>query len=1141
VGFCPLLTCGEGWRGAWVPANVSASVKSSTYPSRSSILNSVSGLFEDTPSVEPCRSLGQAARLLKAGLVALTLFVITFTTAGRISGQAVDPDQLQGLSYRFIGPDGNRIISVMGEPGNPLVMYAGAASGGLFKTEDGGVRWRPIFDDQEASSVSALAMAPSDANQVWVGTGETFLIRPAHAMGDGIYKSVDAGATWERMGLGDSGRIGRIRVHPTNPDIVYACALGHTYGPQATRGVYRTEDGGESWDLILHVSEESGCIDLAIDPTNPRFLYAAIWDIHINTWGLNSGGPDSGVWRTIDGGDEWERVSSVGRGLPANNDQTIGKIALEVARSDPGRVYVLTEEESPRLYRSDDYGRSWSHVSTNHTMNERAPYYTRIAVDPENADKLYFISVRYSVSVDGGKTLVSNPGNGGGDTHDIWIDPTDPDRIMVGDDVGNTNVSMDGRTFRNIRLPVAQMYHVAVDDEIPYNVYGNRQDGYSYRGPSNSRTGSIPLGLWQDVGGCESGFSQPRPDDANVVWSGCYDGGLEVYDHRNKQVRNVRVWPEAGYGWAPADMRYRWHWNFPIHISPHDSDVVYVGSQYVHRTSDGGHSWREISPDLTLNLKDHQQSSGGVAIDNLMTYDGSLIFAIAESSHEPGTIWVGTNDGQVQLTRDDGTTWSNVTENIPDLPPWGTVGNIEVSRFDEETAYISVDLHQMGNFDPWIYKTSDLGESWTRISDGIPQSPHSFVHVVREDPKRPGMLFAGTDNSLWVTLDDGANWSKLRLNMPPAPVYWLTIQERFDDLVVATYGRGFYILDDIGSLRGLDEETTATNTLFDVRDAYRWQEVQGVKTESSLSTGRDPQYGASIDYFVAGDGDDGGRVSIQIEDGAGEVVRTLNGPGGVGLNRVYWDLRHPAPDLPRFYTKPPGRDWVPLEQGGDRVVYVWDIDLIRGQRGPLAVPGSYTVRATIGGEEFTKPLVVLKDPYSTGTLGMIEEQVAFSLGMRDQITDITSVIERMEHTRVQLGAAQAALARDAEAAEVWAELERLTAVATELEGALVDVNLTGAREDSFRNPMRLYGRFSALASDVDWKGSDFVPTTQQREVHQVLTDRLEGAKQAIQKFLDGELAQLNNRLRALGRPAIVSDDFGADLEDGLRDRRESPA
>ena len=572
-------------------------------------------------------------------------------------------------------------------------------------------------------------------------------------------------------------------------------------------------------------------------------------------------------------------------------------------------------------------------------------------------------------------------------------------------------------------------------------------------------------------------------------------------------------------------MRYRWHWNFPINISPHDSDVVYVGSQYVHRTETAGDSWTEISPDLTLNLKDHQQSSGGVAFDNLMTYDGSLIFAIAESPLTQGTIWVGTNDGQVQLTRDEGESWNNVTENIPDMPTWRTISNVEPSRFDAATAYISVDLHQMGDFDPWIYKTDDYGESWSKISDGIPSSPHSFVHVVREDTKRPGMLFAGTDNSVWMTIDDGAHWTKLRLNMPPAPVYWLVVQERFDDLVIATYGRGFYILDGIGSLRGLDEETLASNTLFDIRPAYRWQETQGIKTEGSMSTRSGPQYGADINYFVAGQS--GGRVRIRIEDASGEVVRELAGPTQPGINRVYWDLRHPAPSLPRFQTKPPGRDWVPLEQGADRVVYVWDIDFIRGHRGPLAVPGTYTVTVTLDDEEFSRPLEVLGDPYSTGSLSDIQEQVTFSLQMRDQISNITSVIGRMEYTRVQLCAAASALENDADAQAVLAEVRRLTTVATELEGRLVDINLTGAREDSFRNPMKLYGRFSALASDVDWKGSDFVPTQQQREVHQVLTDRFEEAKQAIQEFLDGELNRLNDQLRSLGRPAIVSDGDGA--------------
>ena len=429
-------------------------------------------------------------------------------------GQVVTEEQYAGLRYRFIGPEGNRAIAVIGEPGNPLSIYVGAASGGLWRTRDGGVNWTPVFDDESASSVSALAMAPSDPNVIWAGTGETFVIRPAHAMGDGIYRSTDGGDSWDRKGLEATGRIGRIEIDPRNPDVVFACALGHTYGPQPERGVYRTTDGGDSWELVLHVSEDAGCIDLAMDHHNPRILFASFWDVQIDTWGLDSGGPDSGVWRSRDGGDSWERLSAVGRGLPSPNDSTIGKVAVEVAPSNPDRVYVLTEESSPGFYRSDDGGDSWQLVLRNHTINERAPYYTRFGVDPDDENRIYFASVRFSMSVDGGESLVDNPPRGGGDTHDVWIDPGNSHRVMVADDGGLTISMNRGRTFQRVVLPIAQMYHVWTDNEIPYNVYGNRQDGWSYRGPSNSRAGAIPLGLWPGWADARAGSAFPTPPTA---------------------------------------------------------------------------------------------------------------------------------------------------------------------------------------------------------------------------------------------------------------------------------------------------------------------------------------------------------------------------------------------------------------------------------------------------------------------------------------------------------------------------------------------------------------------------------------------------------------------------------------------------
>ena len=1065
-----------------------------------------------------------AALHRRLALLAALLPAPPAATAQAPAAGQIAPEDYSALRYRFIGPDGNRAIAVVGEPGNPLSIYVGAASGGLWRTRDGGVNWTPVFDDQSASSVSALAMAPSDPNVIWAGTGETFVIRPAHAMGDGIYRSTDGGDTWEKKGLDATGRIGRIEIDPRDPDVVFACALGHAYGPQPERGVYRTTDGGESWELVLHVSEDAGCIDLAMDHGNPRILFASFWDVQIDTWGLDSGGPDSGVWRSKDGGATWERLSHRDRGLPSPDSAMIGKVAVEVAPSNSGRVYVLTEESSPGFYRSDDGGDSWELVLRNHTINERAPYYTRFGVDPVDENRVYFASVRFSMSVDGGRSLVENPPRGGGDTHDVWIDPTNADRVMVADDGGLTISMNRGRTFQRVVLPIAQMYHVWVDDEVPYNVYGNRQDGWSYRGPSNSRGGAIPLGMWHGVGGCESGFGIPDPTDSNIVWSGCYDGGLERYDHRTKQVRSVRVWPEAAYGWAPAELKFRWHWTFPIHISPHDNNTVYVGSQHVHRTTDGGHSWDLISPDLTTNDKSRQQSSGGVAIDNLMTFDGSTLYALAESPLEPGLIWAGSNDGQLHLTRDGGASWTNLTENVAGLPPWGTIANVEPSRWDAAAAYMAVDLHQLADFDPYIYRTKDYGESWERVSDGIPPSPHSFVHVVREDYERPGMLYAGTDNSVYFSLDDGDSWLPLRNNMPPAPVYWLTTQERFDDLVVGTYGRGFYVMDDVSPLRALDRVSAVEEpALLPTRPAYRFAPVQGIKAERSHVTGRNPPYGADIDFWAPAAGEDGRRAAIRILGPQGDTIRALSVDAQPGINRTWWDLRYEPTQRAKIRTAPPGLPWVPLGPEGWRPLRSWDLDLDRGQLGPRVVPGAYQVELELDGVVLTTPLQVVKDPHSEGTLADIRRQVGLSLVVRDEINEVVEMINRIEWARSQLEDLAEMLGDDPTAAELLAEAKRLEETAVDVESNLFDIYLTGAREDAFRNPMKLYGRLSALAQDVGWSSADFPPTVPQQEVHEVLQQRLEDTRARFEELFGEDAEALNRMLRERRLPVIVSE------------------
>ncbi|MCH2449789.1 MAG: glycosyl hydrolase [Gracilimonas sp.] len=1022
--------------------------------------------------------------------------------------QIAQPGQYDQLKYRHIGPDGNRTIAVIGVPGDPSTILVGAASGGIWKTTDYGTNWKPVFESQSASSVSALGVSQSAPNEMWAGTGETFLIRPAHAMGDGIYKSTDYGDNWQKMGLDKTGRIGQVRVNPQDSDIVYACALGHSFGPQKERGVYRTIDGGENWELVLHVNEDTGCADMDIDPNDPNTVFAAFWQLQIDTWKLNSGGPHSGVYRSKDGGDTWEKLSGVGKGLPGSEDHHVGKVSVRVAPSNSQRVYVLTEESSPGFYKSDDGGDNWELVTRNHTINERAPYYTRFDVDPEDQERIYFASVRFSMSRNGGKTLVDNAPRGGGDNHDIWIDPTNPKRFMVAHDGGLGVTLNHGRTFDQHTLPIAQMYHVHVDNEIPYNVYGNRQDGYSYKAPSNSRMGYIPLGLWEAVGGCESGFSIPDTVDGYTVWSGCYDGGLEIYDERNKHSRNVRVWPEAAYGWAPKDLKFRWHWTFPIYISPHDNNKVYVGSQYVHVTNNRGRSWDVISPDLTQNLESHQESSGGVATDNLMTFDGNTLFAIAESELENGLIWTGSNDGLIHLTRDGGENWINVSDNISDFPEWGTIANIEPSKYDAGTAYISVDAHQQADFDPYIYKTENYGRSWEKISAGIPKSVHSYVHVVREDPKKPGVLYAGTDNQVYFSPNDGEDWLSLRNNMPSAPVYWLTVQDHFDDLVIGTYGRGFWIMDDINPIRNLTTDVMNDNLhLFALRPAYRFYSIQGIKTDGrSHIRGENPPYGASINYFVKNDASE--LAKIEIFDRNGDLVRTLSGNAENGINRVWWDLSHEPSITPKLRVAPPNMPWVPIRQEGWRPLVTWDLDLWRGQLGPRVIPGIFTVKVTVGEHEMTRELEVRKDPTSVGTVEEIEQQVAFGIELRDQLNEVVVLINEIEWIRKEFEDLMERLKETRDETQVAAIINKASELndrVTMIESNLYDIHLTGAREDAFRNPMKLYGRISALGSDIMYNGADFAPTQQQVEVFDKIQDQFEMTKEAYNTFVEERL------------------------------------
>ena len=1105
------------------------------------------------------------SRLISFISLAGALIVISIPRLVRAQGSKLDSEVYSQLKFRYIGPVGNRATAVAGVPGNPYIYYVGAASGGIFKTTDGGIHWEPIFDAEPVSSIGSLAVAASDPSIVWAGTGESF-IRSHISVGNGIYKSVDAGKTWTQMGLDKTGRIGNVLIDPHDSNIVLACALGHAYGPQPERGVFRTTDGGKNWTRVLFVDENTGCSDMAMDPNNPRILFAGMWQLEIHTWGRTSGGPGSGLFKSTDEGATWKRLE--GHGLP---HAPVGRIAVRVAQRDSNRVYALIETgdgvpmdgkptQSGQLWGSDDGGENWQLINSDRQLRGRTHYYTREEIAPDNENEVYFFSSAFSRTLDGGHTLTEVPAPPGGDHHEMWIDPTNGDRMAVVHDQGVSISVNRGHTWDRIQLPIAQMYHVTVDDQIPYFVYGNRQDGPSYRGPSNSLqfgffgggaggTPQIPRSLWHPVAGGESGFATPDPVDNNIIWSsgtgsGSVGGAIARFDERNRQAREVEVWPEDVSGAPAAEAKYRFNWEFPITISPHDHNKVYVGSQYVHVTTDGGNSWQIISPDLTRNDKTRQQISGGLTPDDIGVEYAGVVFAIAESSKEPGLIWAGTNDGFVQLTRDGGKTWTNVTKNIPNLPDWGTVSNIEASRFDAGSAYITVDFHQVNNRDPFVYKTTDYGKTWTAITKGIPHSMLSYAHCIREDPVRRGLLYLGTENGLYVSFDDGGNWQPLESKLPHAPVYWMTVQERFHDLAVATYGRGFWILDDITPLEQLTPEVRASNAhLFAPRDAYRFRSVaQPFAVSYDATAGENVPYGVPLNFYLKSELGEKEEARIAISDSSGRLVRELKcgrpGPRAAraptgrgrgaaagevsappceatpGINRVWWDLRSEPSGQVMLRTPPMYAPDVPLGAEG------WRPAPDARRISLLVPPGTYTVKLAVGGHEFTQKLNVLKDPHSQGSETDVAAQNKLLADLRDELNVLAGVVNQIESLRVQLADLEKQIGNDDAAKSVRKAADDVTAKLIGLEGHLLQLKLTGRGQDDTRWSPMLLQKISYLANQVG-NSSDFPPTTQQLAVQELLKAQGDQYQQEFQQLLAKDVAAFNTTLREKNIPNII--------------------
>jgi photosystem II stability/assembly factor-like uncharacterized protein len=1077
------------------------------------------------------------SRLAFGSICALSLTIVAFAQRGAPAPPAV----VGSLRFQYMGPESaGRISAVVGVPGDSSTYYAGAASGGVWKTTDGARTFEPVFDDQPVQAIGALALAASDPKIVWAGTGEAWTIRDSDVIGDGVYKSTDAGKTWTNMGLAETGRIGRIIVHPTNPDVVYVCALGRATGPQQERGVFKTTDGGRTWQRSLFVDANTGCSGLSIDAHDSNVLVAGAWQVELQTWAERSGGPGSGVYMTRDAGATWQRLEN---GLPK---PPVGKIDVAVAPSDGKRVYALIQTANQgSLWRSDDGGSAWRVVSWDRTLIGRAGYYIRIDVNPGNPDEVLVANSSFHRSLDGGQTFTINNGGGCGDCHDIWMDPKNPDHWIATGDGGMGITTDHGRAFNQIALPIGQMYHVAVDNQVPYWIYSNRQDDGTMRGPSDSPVpvsnvpsyagstgvgsgraddagrggrggrggggggrgrGGIGATAWQpNLGGCESGFTLPDPTNPDVVWASCYANEVTRWDARVRRARSVSPWMHT-LDSPPTVLKYRCHWTPPLAIDPFDHNTVYYGCQVIFATSNGGQSWKEISPDLSTKDPSKIVSSGGIIEDNLGQFYGALVFAIAPSEISRGLIWAGTNDGQVWYTRDGGGRWNNVTKNIGGLPPWGTIRKIEPSHFDPAIAYVVVDLHLIDNRDPFIYKTTDFGQTWKKISDGLPSKhPLSYAMSVAENPNRRGMLFAGTGHGFYYSMDDGGHWTPFKDGLPAAPVTWIVVPKLWHDVVVSTYGRGLFILRDITTLEQSDQVTTDEAVhVYDPRPAFRQARSGRAELLVNFKTApKDP-------------------VGLDILDASGSVIRTMELPARDGLNRLVWDLRYDPPRQVAFRTTPPDNPHIweePRFKGREtRPVVHWGIEGAQ-VTGPIVTPGKYSMRLRSGGQTVTKALEVHKDPSIDATDADLMSSTAMQIRIRDDMSASADMVNAIEVVRKQIEDALKANAGKADAERALRDIDqKLLAVELRL------VSRTEMHSDDkwyvepfkvYQNLIWLNGVVNSGAGDVAG-GADFRPTDASIGVLDGLSKELNAARAAYRTAIERDVPAFNRQAASLG-------------------------
>ncbi len=1000
----------------------------------------------------------------------------------------------ESLEWREVGPyRGGRSAAATGIPGERQVYYFGATGGGVWKTLDAGKTWKPVSDGFFGGSIGAVAVSAWDPNVVYVGGGEK-TVRGNVSHGDGVWKSTDAGKTWTHVGLPESRHIPRIRIHPRDPELVYAAVLGHLYGPNEERGVYRSRDGGVSWQRVLHVSDDAGAVDLAMDPSNPRILYAALWQVRRTPWSLESGGKGSGLWKSTDGGDTWDELSTK-PGFPAG---TLGIIGVDVSASNPENLYALVEAEKGGVFRSKDGGDTWTKVNDERKLRQRAWYYTRITADPADQESVYVLNVRFHRSKDGGKTFteISTPH---GDNHDLWIDPGDPLRMIEAND-GGANITTDGGVTWSVQSnqPTAQMYRVSTDNAFPYRLLGGQQDNSAVRIRSRSAFGgAIGVRDWESTAGGESGHIVAKPDDPDIVYGGSYGGYLVRFDHRTGERRAVNVWPDNPMGWGAADLEYRFQWNFPLFFSPHDPNTLYAAGNVLFVSRDEGDSWQPLGGDLTRNDADKMGPSGGpITKDNTSVEYYGTIFAAVESPHEAGVLWAGTDDGLIQLSRDGGNEWADVTPKS--LPEWTQINSIDAHPFEPGGLYVAGTRYKLDDFTPYLFKTIDYGQSWQRIDEGIDRQ--HFTRVIRADPDRRGLLYAGTENGVYVSFDDGAQWQSLQLELPWVPVTDMAVKEQ--DLVVATQGRGYWILDDLTVLHQHDPQLAETAAhLFEPSPTHRFA-GRGTQ-DDPVHEGKNPPSGVVFHFFLADDpnkdepgkdepnnaapssakpdkeessADEAGEstdestqdvVKLEILEQGGDVIRTFTPKPKPGEDDD--KEKEPEPDNPRQLE---------LEAGGNR--FVWDMQYPGARKfpglvlwnsrldGPRAVPGTYRARLTVGEWSAEVPFEILPDPRSSATQDDFQAQFDFLIAVRDKLSETHDEIGRLRDARTQIEALGKRLADTSEGEEGASEAlieagKTLAERLTEIEKALYQTQ-NRSRQDPLNFPIRLNDKLAGLLS-----------------------------------------------------------------------------